>query len=692
MPQAIHGLQGSCLVIPCSFSYTLYPPKDPRRVVWYQWVSRGYPLVYDSWYPRDVIDKFRGKTDLYRNSGWDCSLLIKNLEQSHHREKIYAWIDPENVGWRTYAFYDITSTILVENQPPTPTILIYGGEKMGDKITVVCSSFHTCPWSKPNITLNGAKGSESDQIKDECNEYGHCKINLTRTVVVKAENTAFNCSVTYHGGKSISAAIDKSAQCVHHRIVIEPEMADVTEGVAQNFTCTIYHSCQKENPSISWNYENMQVSEGRKTLSGSDRVAFSNITFLGTIEDQGRKLTCTASFSGGNIAASAVLRVQKYQKPAIPVQNETYFQYMADVIPEITALPRSCVVIPCSFSVEHKYLTGLRVRWVNNNGGYMYHTDPVDVLDNFKGRTRLLGNPDERNCTLEMDDVRTHDNGPFCFQAEKKEEKYSFNNSCVFIIMRASPDQPVMSSVPEDIEPGTAVTVKCSVKHTCSSHPPKITWSVPTVRETISHNPMGGGVWETVSKMKFIPTGYEEEDEIICSANFWGGKTQSNSSAPLSVKRIQAVESGPYIIASSLVFVLICILAGVFMYKRHQRQPCEDITRSEQRRSVWNRFSSRFSMPEGRAAWFNSGNRSDIRDAPGRPPKPEQRRSIWSRFSRHQSPRNNANMRAEYKANNTCNVPENKDFNKPHMPSPNSQRKNCGGYDYDADYNLYGNV
>jgi len=114
MPKDIRGLQGSCLVIPCSFSYTTNPPKDPRRVVWYQWVSHGYPLVYDPWYPYHVIEKFRGKTDLYGTLGWDCSLLIKNLEQSHHGEKIYAWIDPENVGRSTYRFYDVTSTILVE--------------------------------------------------------------------------------------------------------------------------------------------------------------------------------------------------------------------------------------------------------------------------------------------------------------------------------------------------------------------------------------------------------------------------------------------------------------------------------------------------------------------------------------------------------------------------------------------------
>ncbi|XP_016128435.1 sialoadhesin [Sinocyclocheilus grahami] len=308
MPKDIHGLTGSCLVIPCSFSYTSNPPKDPRRVVWYQWVSRGYPLVYDPLYADNVIEKFRGKTDLYGSSSKDCSLLIKNLEPSHHGEQLYAWIDPENVGYRTYAFYDVTSTILVKASPQQPSIKIFGGEKTGDTITVACSTFHTCPYSKPSITLNGIEGS--DEIENEHFKDGLWKITLTCTGVVKTEHSTIECSVTHYGGITVTATKDKSAKCVHHNISIEPELADVTEGVAKNFTCTIYHSCQKENPNITWNYENVQVTEWNKTLSGLDQITYSNITFLGAKEDHGKKLICTAKFSGRDIMAFVVLNVQ----------------------------------------------------------------------------------------------------------------------------------------------------------------------------------------------------------------------------------------------------------------------------------------------------------------------------------------------------------------------------------------------
>ncbi len=97
----------------------------------------------------------------------------------------------------------------------------------------------------------------------------------------------------------------------HHKILIEPELADVTEGVAKNFVCSVYHSCQKENPTITWNYENMQVTKGNKKLSGLDQITFSNITFLGAKEDNEKKLICTAKFSGADFKASVILRVQR---------------------------------------------------------------------------------------------------------------------------------------------------------------------------------------------------------------------------------------------------------------------------------------------------------------------------------------------------------------------------------------------
>lgn len=114
IPPRIRGLHKSCLVIPCSFSYQYYPPRNPYRIVWYQYVNRGYPLVFDGWNPTSVIDRYKGRTMLYNKEYRDCSLLIKDLSFSHNGDRIYTWIDPENVGKGTFRFYDVTTLIQVD--------------------------------------------------------------------------------------------------------------------------------------------------------------------------------------------------------------------------------------------------------------------------------------------------------------------------------------------------------------------------------------------------------------------------------------------------------------------------------------------------------------------------------------------------------------------------------------------------
>lgn len=104
----------------------------------------------------------------------------------------------------------------------------------------------------------------------------------------------------------------------------------------------------------------------------------------------------------------------------------------------------------------------------------------------------------------------------------------------------ASPDKPVISDLPEKMEPGKRFTIKCSVTHTCSSHPPIISWNVPAAKEVVSHEMRGEGKWETTSTITFIPTGYEQEENLLCQATFYKTRklyAKVTSSTLLSVKR-----------------------------------------------------------------------------------------------------------------------------------------------------------
>lgn len=115
--------------------------------------------------------------------------------------------------------------------------------------------------------------------------------------------------------------------------------------------------------------------------------------------------------------------------------------WKADVSSPVEALVSSCVVLPCKFNYPGKQLPDARVKgiWHNEKDKKerIYDEDKTLIADSFKGRTKLISRLGEKNCSLEIDEVKDHDNGPFCFRAEIPTlDKYSFMETCVTINMK----------------------------------------------------------------------------------------------------------------------------------------------------------------------------------------------------------------------------------------------------------------
>lgn len=122
-------------------------------------------------------------------------------------------------------------------------------------------------------------------------------------------------------------------------------------------------------------------------------------------------------------------------------------EWKATVVKSLDALVTSCVVVPCSFTHPKENLPSSRLRGIwhrsNNKNELIYYEDQTRVLENFRGRTRLLGKLGQNNCTLEMTEIKNHDNGPFCFRIElartetdtSTKDKFSFVEDCVALNM-----------------------------------------------------------------------------------------------------------------------------------------------------------------------------------------------------------------------------------------------------------------
>ncbi|XP_032415295.1 myelin-associated glycoprotein-like isoform X1 [Xiphophorus hellerii] len=364
-------------------------------------------------------------------------------------------------------------------------------------------------------------------------------------------------------------------------------------------------------------------------------------------------------------------------------------EWTADVVKSIDALVGSCVVLPCTVSHPGTYLSTSRLRGIwhrkDKSNEIFYHEDSTQILDSFKGRTRLLGNLGQNNCTLEIVQVKDHDNGPFCFRIElvrkdtnqPTKEKYSFVEKCADVTMIH--DKPQLKLGPiKTATQGKPYTLTCSVHHTCPSHFPQIKWSRERKDDDITevHKHIHSGVWEAESILSFVPEEKDDESELTCTATFNGG-IKSEAKFTLNVKRQQnynhIIIPAVAVAATAVIFGLFCVLMVKKYKKRIQELQSQD-------GSMWNRMS-RLSRR--------------IRPGASGPTRSDQRRSIWSRFSRR--PQRNEHDLSPNNAN-SCGGQK---INKPHFPSPKSQQKS-NNYKQDlddnddymntADLNIYGNM
>ncbi|XP_059194729.1 sialic acid-binding Ig-like lectin 14 [Centropristis striata] len=262
-----------------------------------------------------------------------------------------------------------------------------------------------------------------------------------------------------------------------------------------------------------------------------------------------------------------------------PVVTE---EWKASVIKELEALVTSCVVVPCSFSHPGGPLPTSRLRGIwhlkTGRNQLVYYEDQTRILENFRGRTKLLGHLGLSNCTLEITKVRDHDNGPFCFRIElakstdpSTSNKFSFVEDCVDLRMLPEPPKPTLSHS-ETATEGRPFTITCSVTHTCPSHAPRLKWSradPDAVHEV--HKKSRFGFWEAESILTITAEEKDDHTDITCTAEF-NGDSKSSALMTLYVKR--SANYNHIIIATVVAIGTAVIFAGfcIFMVKRYKKR------------------------------------------------------------------------------------------------------------------------
>uniref|UniRef100_A0A8C5DYP8 Ig-like domain-containing protein n=1 Tax=Gouania willdenowi TaxID=441366 RepID=A0A8C5DYP8_GOUWI len=189
----------------------------------------------------------------------------------------------------------------------------------------------------------------------------------------------------------------------------------------------------------------------------------------------------------------------------------------------VKGFPGSCVVIPCLFNYPdpESRATGFTGIWTDDSNHVIYHPVQSKMLQQYRGRTTLMGDIRQRNCSLKIDPLQESDHGPFHFRIEMDNyEKYSYIEQKVSIM-----PSPIQFTVTEEIEEGQNVSAFCSVAHSCPPSPPAFKWS-HSGEENLQSQQLEHGLWNVTSTLTFQVTHADHRKPLKCTVEYKGGMHQ----------------------------------------------------------------------------------------------------------------------------------------------------------------------
>nr|XP_046227058.1 vascular cell adhesion protein 1-like isoform X4 [Scatophagus argus] len=278
-PKKMEALSGSCLQIPCNFTFRSEQEFDGSRKTFGVWIKSN---PYFGSTPGNVIFNSSGTVNTYpmritgNLSEKDCTTLFSSLLTSYTDTYYFR---AEN---RPLVVTDICDPveIRVQDSPPRPRIEI-SGEISGDlkeeqSVTITCSAVTPCPHSPPQLTWSLQQDAHNN-MEENANGTFTTKIQETITLSDQHDGNNITCSATYpvNEGKDVRTAQETKTLSVSYApkdtsVSISPSGL-VSAGSWVNLTCS---SRAKPPVSFSW----FRISKDGPTLVSEGHFYSFNVT------------------------------------------------------------------------------------------------------------------------------------------------------------------------------------------------------------------------------------------------------------------------------------------------------------------------------------------------------------------------------------------------------------------------------
>ncbi|NXJ86388.1 SN protein, partial [Trogon melanurus] len=241
-PESLQGIEGSCVVIPCTLSYPAsVTAGDGVVAIWYKDYEGRKAVVYHS-AGGEVDAGFRGRAQLLGDpNARNCTLLLRG-------------VTPEDSGSYRFRFEIVNGdrwsaardvTLSVSDELERPSVAASEEQTEGQTSTLGCSTPYVCPLGDVVLRWEGYDphvSTVSGRVQLDTSGVGH-HLTLTTSFSWKDHSKKLLCEVSYGSRRATSVVVlrvrhsPKDAQ-----VLVSPSAQNTHPGDTVSLTCEVSSS------------------------------------------------------------------------------------------------------------------------------------------------------------------------------------------------------------------------------------------------------------------------------------------------------------------------------------------------------------------------------------------------------------------------------------------------------------------